>query len=111
MLPSGGQVIPLLLQPEMEQIIGTDLITQECGELLVLFHEGMFEVGPEDMMPVLDLLQRGVEFPLQFLGDADAEDLADLVRGQPPQPNLAGAFEHAVDGEVRSEEHTSELQS
>src|SRR3954471_21442947 len=52
------------------------------------------------MMAVLDLLQRGIEFPLQLLGDADAEDLADLVRGQPTQPNLAGAFEDAVDGEV-----------
>ena len=55
-------------------------------------------------MPVLDLLQRGVELPLQLLGDADAEDLADLVRGQPPQPDLAGAFEDAVDGEVALED-------
>src|ERR1035437_9729193 len=49
---------------------------------IILLHEGMFEVGPEDMVPVLDLLQRGVEFSLQFLGDADAEDFADVVRGQ-----------------------------
>ncbi len=55
-------------------------------------------------MPVLDLLERGVEFPLQFLGDADAEDLADLVRGQPPQPDLAGPFEDAVNGEVALED-------
>ena len=94
----GGQVLQTFLQPEIGQIIGADLIAQESGKLLVLLHEGMFEVGPEDMMPVLDLLQRGVEFPLQFLGEADAEDLTDLVRGQPPQPNLAGAFEDAVDG-------------
>jgi hypothetical protein len=43
----------------------------------------MFEAGAEDGMPVLDLLQRGVEFPLRFPGEADAEDLADLVRGYP----------------------------
>src|SRR5271157_131428 len=45
-----------------------------------------------------------MEFPLQFLGNADAENLADLVRGQPPQPNLAGTFEDAVDGEVALED-------
>src|SRR5258708_37495303 len=97
-------MVQALVQPEIGQIVGTDLIAQEGGELLVLLHEGMFEVGPEDMMPVLDLLQRGVELALQFLGDAYAEDLADLVRGQSPQPNLAGAFENAMDGEVALED-------
>src|SRR5580704_15676803 len=60
--------------------------------------------GTEEVMPVLDPLQRGVELPLQFPGDADAEDLADLVPGQTPQPNLAGTFEDAMDGEVALED-------
>src|ERR1035441_9476793 len=66
--------------------------------ILALLHEGVFEIGAEDVMPVFDLFQRGVELALQLLGDADAEDLADPVRGQRPQPNLAGAFEDAVNG-------------
>src|ERR1019366_659487 len=103
-LAHGGQMVQALLQPEIGQIVGADLIAQEDGELLVLLHEGVFEIGAEDVMPVLDLFQRGVEFALQLLGDADAEDLADPVRGQPPQPNLAGAFEDAVNGEVALED-------
>jgi len=73
-------------------------------ELLVLLHEGVFEIGAEDVMPVLNLLQRRVELPLQFLGEADPEDLADLVGGQPPQPHLAGTFDDVVDGEVALED-------
>src|SRR6266545_1623659 len=64
----------------------------------------MFEVGPEDMMAVLDLLQGGVEFALQLLGDATAEDLRDLVGRQSPESNLAGAFEDPVNGGVALED-------
>ena len=39
-----------------------------------------------------------------------AENLADLVRGQPPQPNLAGTFEDAVDGEVAFEDEIAAAQ-
>ena len=60
----------------------------------------VIEVGAEDVAPVLDRPQRGVEFLLQLFGDADAEDLADHLRGQTTQLNLAGAFEDAVDGEM-----------
>ena len=44
----------------------------------------MFEVRPEDMVAVFDLLERGVQFSLQLLGDTDPKDLADLMGGQPP---------------------------
>jgi hypothetical protein len=64
----------------MAPLLPNRFLTQP--QRIILLHEGMFEVGPEDMVPVLDPLQRGVEFPLQFLGDADAEDFADLVPGQ-----------------------------
>ena len=64
----------------------------------------MFEVGPENVMPVLDLLQRGMEFSLQLFGDTAAEDLADLVRREPPQPDLAGTLEDAVDREIPLED-------
>ena len=44
-----------------------------------------------------------LSFPFQFLGDADVEHLTDFAGGQPPQPDLAGAFEDAVNGEVALE--------
>jgi len=56
------------------------------------------------MMPVLDLLQRGVEFPLQLFGDAAAEDLRDLVGGQPLEAHLATTLEDPVNGEVALED-------
>src|SRR6266699_1890845 len=89
-LAYGGHVVQALLQAEIGQIVGADLIAQEGGELFGLLDEGVFEVGPEDMMPVFDLVQGGVEFALQLLGDAAAEDLGGR---QPPESNLAGAFE------------------
>jgi hypothetical protein len=60
LLAHGGQVFQALLQPEIRQIVGADLIAQEGGEVLVLLHEGVFEIGAEDVMPVLDLVD-GVE--------------------------------------------------
>ena len=99
LLAHGGHMLQSLLQSEIGQIVGADLIAQEGGELFVLLDEGVFEVGAEDVMPVLDLLQGGVEFASQLLGDAAAEDLRDLIGRQPPESNLAGAFEDAVNGE------------
>ena len=45
-----------------------------------------------------------LSLPFSFLVTRTAEDLADLVGGQPPEPNLAGAFEDAVNGEVALED-------
>jgi hypothetical protein len=58
----------------------------------------VFEVGPEDVMAVLDLFQGSAELAFQGFGNAAAEDLGDLVGCQPPEPNLAGAFEDPVNG-------------
>ena len=43
LLAHGGEMIQALLQPEIGQIVGADLIAQEGGELLVLLHEGVFD--------------------------------------------------------------------
>ena len=56
LLAHSGQMLQTLLQPEIGQIIGADLIAQEGGEHLILLDEGVLEVGPEDVMPVFDLL-------------------------------------------------------
>ena len=102
-----GQVIEPLLQAEVGQIVGADLVAQEGGELLVLLDEGVLPVGAKDVMAVLDLLEGGVELAVQLLGDAGAEDLGDLVGRQPPQPQFAAALEDLVDREVALEDEVA----
>ena len=54
-------------------------------------------------MSVFDLIEHRRQFPLQPPVQADAEDLADAVRRQPPQTDLAASFEDFVDREVAFE--------
>jgi hypothetical protein len=70
LLPHGRQMFQAFLQTEIGQVVGANLIAQESGEFLVLLHKGVLEIGPKDMMTVLDLLQRSMQFPLQLFGDA-----------------------------------------
>src|SRR5215467_11383253 len=58
-------------------------------------------------MAVLDLLHGGIEFALQFLGDATAENFGDLVSREPPKAHLAGAFEDPVNGEMALEDEVA----
>jgi len=97
------QMVQTLLQAKVAQIVGAQFIAQERRELLVLFEERIFPVGTIDVVAVLDLIDDGTELATEFLGQTDAEDLADLVRGQAPQPQFAGALKHFVDGEVTFE--------
>ena len=67
----------------------------------------MFEVGAEDMMAVLDAIDEGGELTLHSTVHAHAEDLCDLVARQPPQAELAAAFEQLVDREVALEDEVA----
>jgi len=73
------QMAEAFLEAEVRQVVRADFITQERGELLVLLDECVLPVRPENVMAVLNLLQRSVELALQLLRDATAEDLGDLV--------------------------------
>src|SRR6516225_6894651 len=66
-------------QAEVRQIVRADLVAQEGRELLVLFDKGMLPVGAKDVMPMLNLLKRGVQIAMQPVGNASTEDLRDLV--------------------------------
>jgi hypothetical protein len=61
------EMIQPLLQPEVAQIIGTEFVAQVSGELFVLFEEGVFPVGAEDMMPVFDLVDYGRQLSVKLL--------------------------------------------
>jgi hypothetical protein len=78
-LADGIEVIQSLLEAEVGEVVGDQLVAQEGGELFVLFEEGVLEVGAEDMMAVLDAIDDGGEFAADLAVQARAEDLGDLV--------------------------------
>ena len=106
-LAHGGEVLQTLLQAEVGQIVGADLVAQEGGELLILLDEGMLPVGAKDVVPVLDVLERGGELALEPFAHTGAEDLGDLVGAKAPQPQLATALEDLVDRKVALEDEVA----
>ena len=100
----GLEMVEPFLQAEVAQVIGTEFVAQEAGELFVLFEEGVFPVGAEDVMAVLDLIDDGGEFSAQPLVEPDAEDLADAVGRQTPQADFAASLEDFVNREVAFED-------
>jgi len=99
----GIEMVESFLQAEVAQVVGTEFVAQEARKLLVLLEERMFPVRPENVMPVLDLIDHCRQFPAQSLIRADTEDFADPVRREPPQSDFATAFKDLVDGEVAFE--------
>ena len=97
------EMIESFLQAEVAQVVGTEFIAQEAGELLILFEVGVFPVRPENMMAMLDLVDDCREFSAQPFVQPDAENLTDAIRRQPPQADLAASLEDFVDGEVAFE--------
>src|SRR5277367_834799 len=102
-LADGIEMIESLLQAEVAQIVGTEFVAQEAGELLVLLEKRMFSVRPENVMSVLDLVNHRGQFPAQSPIQPDAEDFADPVCGEPPQADFATALKDLVDGEMAFE--------
>ena len=100
----GIEMIEPFLQAEVAQVVGTEFIAQETGELLVLLEEGVLPVRPENMMSVFDLIDHRRQFPLQPFIQAHAEDLADPVRRETPQTDLTAPLEDFVDREVAFED-------
>src|SRR5579864_7896868 len=98
-----AQMVEPLPQAEVRQIVRADLVAQESRKLLVLFDKGVLPVGTKDVMAMLDLFKRGVQVAMQPVGDARAEDLRDLVDGEPPQPQFTTALEDLVDRKVALE--------
>ncbi len=97
----GIEMIETLLQSEIAQIVGNQFVAQEPGKLFILFEEGVFPIGPEDMITVLDLLDDRRQFAAQSLVEPDAEDLADAMGRQPPEPEFTASLEDLVDGKWR----------
>jgi hypothetical protein len=108
-LADGVEVVQSLLETEVGQIVGDQLVAQEGEEFFVLFEEGVLEVGAEDMMAVLDAIDDGSELAAHLAVQARAEDLGDLVGAQPPQAELAAALKQLVNGKVALEDKVAAI--
>jgi hypothetical protein len=108
-LADGVEVVQSLLETEIGEVVGHQLVAQEGRELFVLLQEGVLEVGAEDVMAVLDTIDDGGELAAHSAVDTRAEDLGDLVGRQPPQAELAAAFEQLVDGKVALEDEVAAI--
>jgi hypothetical protein len=69
-----------------------------------LFEEGVFPVGAEDVMTMLDLLDDSRQLAAQSLVEPDAEDLTDAMGRKAPKPEFATTLEDLVDGKVALED-------
>ena len=108
-LAHGLEVVQSLPELEISEVVGDQLVAQQGGELLVLFEEGVLEVGAKDMMPVVDAVDDGGELAAHPAVEACAEDLGDLVGGQPRQAEFAAPLEQLVDGEVPFEDEVAAI--
>ena len=91
-LANGIEMVQSLLKTEVGEVVGDQFVAQEGGELFVLLEEGVLEVGAEDMMAMLDAIDDGGQLAAHPAVQASAEDLGDLVAGQPPQAEFADTF-------------------
>ena len=79
-LADGIEMVQSLLETEVGEVVGDQLVAQEGGELFVLLEEGVLEVGAEDMMAVLDAIDDGGELAAHPAVQAGAEDLRRSCR-------------------------------
>src|ERR1700685_731233 len=96
-----------LLQAEVAQIIGTQVVAQIARALFILLEEGVFPIGSENMMTVLDLVDDRRQFAAQAFAQSDAEDLTDSMGRQTPESEFAATLEDFVDGKVTFEDEVT----
>ena len=97
------EMVQPFLETEVAEVIGAEFVAQEGREFLILLEEGALEVGAEDMMAMLDLIDDGGELAAVPAVQAGAEDRGNLVGGEPPQAEFTTSLEQLVDGKVALE--------
>ena len=83
-------------QTEVGEVVGAEFVAQERRELLILFQDGVFEVGAKDMMAMLDLIDDGGELAAHPAVKTGSEDRGNLVGGEPPQAEFAAARSNSL---------------
>ena len=91
------------LETEVGEVVGAEFVAEESRELFLLLEEGALEIGTEDMMAMLDMIDDGSELAAVPAVQAGAEDLGNLVGGKPPQAEFTTSLEQLVDGKVALE--------
>src|SRR5208283_588149 len=99
-----SQVGQALVQFEVAQVVGGDLVAQEGGVLFVLLDPGAFPVGAEDVLAVLDGFHDGLQLAVDAVAMAAPESAPDALAGHAPQAQLATALEDLPDGVVARED-------
>ena len=89
---------------KVSEVVAAHFASEESEKLLVLLDKGVLEVGPQDVMTMLDALQGRVHFALKLFADALTEELRDFVSGQKQKPQLAGALKEVSNREVALED-------
>ena len=74
-------MVQSLLETEIGEVVGDQLVAQEGGKLFVLLQKRVFEVGSQDVMAVLDAVDDGGQLAAHCAVQARAKDLGDLVVG------------------------------
>src|SRR5438445_9814597 len=83
-LADGIEMVQSLLEAEVGEVVGDQLVAQEGGELFVLFEEGILEVGAEHVMAVLNAIDDSGQLAAHPAVQTGAEDLSDFVCSQAP---------------------------
>jgi hypothetical protein len=78
------EMVQPFLETEVGEVVGAEFVAQESRALFILFEESALEIGAEDMMAMLDLIDDGGELAAVPAVHAGAEDLGNLVGGEPP---------------------------
>ena len=91
--PHGIEMVEPFPQAEVGEIVGDQFVAQKGQELLILFEEAALEVGAENMMAVLDLVDDRGQLAMHPATDPLAEDRGDFVSAEPPQAEFAAALE------------------
>jgi len=97
------EMVQPFLETEVGEVVGAEFVAEESRELFILLKEGAFEIGAKDMMAMLDLIDNGSELAAVPAVQAGAEDLGNLVGGEPPQAEFTTSLEQLVDGKVTLE--------
>src|ERR1700730_374343 len=97
------EVVQPLLETEVREVVGAEFVAQESRELFILLEKGALEIGAEDMMAMLDLIDDGGELAAVPAVQAGGGDIGNLVGGEPPQAEFTTSLEQLVDGKVALE--------
>ena len=101
------EMVETLVEPEVLEIVTERLQTQEGRELFIHSHDGILSVGPQHMVAMLGSLQHAVQLAAHPLVQTPAEDLRNAVSAEPQQPDVTGALEQLVNGEVAPEDQVA----